>query len=259
MAGLLKSKVIAITGASSGIGRAAAFECAKNGANLLIHHLGTDSTRKDAEELQKSLRSSFNTKSVLFGADLTGEGVAEELIQRTVSTFGRLDTFVSNAGICLPSPAESVTKSFLQRHIDINFTAAYLLTQAATKQFVKQGDGGSVVVVSSNTAVTGVTGLTHYSGTKAGLLGMVNTFAVEKGKHNIRYNCVLPGPTATDMITDFVKDDADRDNMIKRIPFGRLGTPQDLAGAIVFFASDLSQFVTGQHLLVDGACSHYFM
>jgi L-rhamnose 1-dehydrogenase len=259
MSGLLKNKVIAITGASSGIGRATAIECARNGAKLLIHHLGTDTTRKDAEELRKSLKSSYDTQSALFGADLTGEGVGQELIEHTVSKFGRLDAFVSNAGICHPSPAESVTKSFLQRHIDINFTSVYLLTQAATKQFITQGDGGSVVIVSSNTAITGVTGLTHYSGTKAGLLGMVNTFAVEKGRHNIRYNCVLPGPTATDMNKDFVKDDADKNNMIKRIPFGRLGTPQDLAGAIVFFASDMSQFVTGQHLLVDGACSHYFM
>lgn len=259
MIGILQGMVIAITGASSGIGRATAAECAKNGAKVLIHHLGTESTQKDAEKLQTDLISLYNTQSVVFAADLTADGTAKELVQLAVSAFGRLDVLVNNAGICLPSPIESVTRSFLQRHVDINFTAVYLLTQAATQQMISQGQGGSVVTVSSNTSITGVTGLTHYSGTKAGLLGMMNTFAVECGKHGIRYNCVLPGPTETMMIQDFVKETEERDNMIRKIPLGRLGKPEDLAGVIVFFASHMSQFVSGQQLLVDGACSHFFM
>jgi L-rhamnose 1-dehydrogenase len=259
MTGLLEGKVVAITGASSGIGHATALECAKNGAKVLIHHLGTEITRTDAEKLQTDLISLYNAPSVVFAADLTDDGAAKELIHLVVSTFGRLDVLVNNAGICLPSSVESVTRPMLQRHVDINFTAVYMLTQAATQQMINQGHGGSIITVSSNTSITGVTGLTHYSGTKAGLLGMTNTFAVECGRHGIRYNCVLPGPTETMMIQDFVKEEHDRENMVQKIPLGRLGKPEDLAGVIVFFASDMSEYVSGQHLLVDGACSHYFM
>jgi L-rhamnose 1-dehydrogenase len=258
MAGLLKHKVIAVTGSSSGIGRAIALQCARNGASLLLHHLGTESTSTDMQSLQDELSLLSNKSPRIFAADLTGDTAPRDLTLEAVSSFGRLDVLINNAGICIPSPAGEASKALVQKHLDVNFTAAYLLSQAASEQMIIQGQGGSVVTISSNTAIRGVSHVAHYAGSKAALLGMTTSFAVEYGKHNIRYNCILPGPTDTAMIQGFAPDDAGKATMANRIPLGRIGKPEDIAQAAVFFASDASSFITGESLLVDGGGSIFY-
>ena len=260
MRDLLRNKVIVVTGSSSGIGREVAARCAQQGATMVLHHLGTPQTTHDAQSLYDELPShplldGATTSHLVVGADLTADESPDSLIRKTVSAFGRIDVLVNNAGICKFAPTETVTKSLLHNHMDVNYTAAYLLTRAASQQMIRQGSGGSVVSISSISALLGSANLTHYAPTKAALLAMSKSFAVEHGAHGIRYNCVLPGTIQTAMNKDDLAAGGKKALLESRVPLGRLGYPGDLAGAVMFFASDLSAYISGQEILVDGGAS----
>ncbi|KAL4897974.1 hypothetical protein BDV59DRAFT_168995 [Aspergillus ambiguus] len=123
---------------------------------------------------------------------------------------------------------------------------------------IRQGRGGSVVSISSITAKQGSSDLTHYAPTKAALLAMSKSYAVEFGTHGVRYNCVLPGTIQTTMNEKDLAVNGKKEWMESRVPIGRLGYPDDIAGAVMFFASDLSAYVTGEQILVDGGASVYY-
>lgn len=134
----------------------------------------------------------------------------------------------------------------------VNLHGAYFMVQAAANQMVRQGNGGSIVAVSSISALVGGEYQTHYTPTKAGVHSLMQSTAIALGKYGIRCNSVLPGTILTDINKDDLADQAKRQRMEARIPLGRLGEPDDLAGPIVFLASDLARYVTGAALLVDG-------
>ena len=134
----------------------------------------------------------------------------------------------------------------------VNLHGAYWMTQAAANQMVAQGDGGAIVAVSSISALVGGEYQTHYTPTKAGVHSLMQSAAIALGKHNIRCNSVLPGTILTDINKEDLADPEKRARMAARIPLGRLGQPEDLAGPIVFLASDMARYVTGAALLVDG-------
>ncbi|GFF78001.1 L-rhamnose-1-dehydrogenase [Aspergillus lentulus] len=257
--GLLHEKVVVITGSSSGIGRGCAFECAAQGAKIVLHHLGTSQTEQDAKALQDELRNQFFTTSIVYGVDLTDDEGPQKLIDAAVSRLGHIDILVNNAAIFKPLPADQVTKTVVANHANVNFVALYLVTQAATRHMVERGKGGSIVTICSNTAVVGTSNVAHYAGSKAAGLALMQNLAVEYGPHAIRYNCVLPGPTDTQMVAEYVNDPKEREATNARCPMGRIATPTDIARAVVFFASDLSSFVTGQHIVVDGGSSYRFL
>ncbi|OAP60213.1 hypothetical protein AYL99_05215 [Fonsecaea erecta] len=268
MAGLLRNKVVAITGASQGIGRATALACAQQGAGLVLHHLGTEQTRSDMDALQTELRAiDPSLRHTSFGGDVVQPETPTNLVSEAVRRFGRLDVLINNAGICTFADFHEVTPALLERHMAVNFTAAYMLTQAATRQMVAQGNnnnntinntGGSVVSIASITAVQGSSALTHYAPSKAAVLGMTVACASALGRHGIRFNSICPGTIETDMNKAHLDRDGLRAVMAGKTALGRLGTPEDIAGAAVFFASDLSAYVTGQYLLVDGGASTHY-
>jgi len=163
-----------------------------------------------------------------------------------------VDAFVSNAGICpfhsfLDMPVETVTRT-----VQVNLLGAYFMCQAAASQMVKQGRGGSITAVSSISALVGGEMQTHYTPTKAGLHSLMQSTAIALGRYNIRCNSLLPGTILTDINKEDLADEAKRARMAARVPLGRLGEPEDLAGPAVFLASDLARYVTGAALLVDG-------
>jgi L-rhamnose 1-dehydrogenase len=256
---LLQNKVVLITGSSSGIGRGCALECAGQGARLVLHHLGSPVTEEDAKALQKELSSLHSTSSITYGIDLTEDTAPLKLVDAAIAAFGQIDVLVNNAAFFRPLPSDQVTKSLVQTHVDINFVALYMVTQAVTKHMLQRNQGGSVVTISSNTVLVSNGDLAHYAGSKAAGLAMMQNLAVEYGSHGVRFNCVLPGPTDTKMVADFVSDPKTKQVMIERCPMGRIATPADIAGAVVFFASDLSGFVTGQNIVVDGGSSFRFL
>jgi L-rhamnose 1-dehydrogenase len=245
---LLKGKVLLITGGSRGIGRAVAIEAAKHGARVGINYIGDDASAKSCvAEIEAAGSQGF-----AFYGDVAEASTATNFIARAVEAFGRVDVFVSNAGICpfhafLDMPAE-----VMERTMRVNLHGAYYMCQAAANQMVKQGEGGSIIAVSSISALVGGEYQTHYTPTKAGVLSLMQSTAIALGKHKIRCNAVLPGTILTDINADDLADPKKREYMSNRIPLGRLGQPEDLAGPVIFLASELAGYVTGASLLVDG-------
>jgi L-rhamnose 1-dehydrogenase len=177
---------------------------------------------------------------------------ATAFVAAAVQALGRVDVFVSNAGICpfhafLDMPVET-----LRRTMEVNLHGAYYMVQAAANQMVKQGDGGSIVAISSISALVGGEMQTHYTPTKAGVHSLMQSCAGALSRHGIRCNAVLPGTIATDINKDDLADPKKREYMEGRIPLGRLGRPEDIASVVAFLASDMASYMSGAALLVDG-------
>lgn len=246
--GLLARKSFLITGGSAGIGRTAAIEAARQGADVAINYVGEDALAESCvAEIEK-----LGRKAIAVKGDVAQHETARAFVSAAIEALGRVDIFVSNAGICpfhafLDMPVET-----FERTMKVNLHGAYWMTQAAANAMVAQGDGGAIVAVSSISALVGGEYQTHYTPTKAGVHSLMQSAAIALGKHGIRCNSVLPGTILTDINKDDLADPDKRERMSARIPLGRLGQPEDLAGPIVFLASDMARYVTGAALLVDG-------
>ncbi|MET3761913.1 SDR family NAD(P)-dependent oxidoreductase [Sphingomonas sp. UYEF23] len=245
---LLAGKTVLVTGASAGIGRAVAIGCARHGADVALNFArdvaGAESAVAEIEALGR--------KGVAIQGDVADPKTATDFVTKAVAALGRVDVFVNNAGICpfhafLDMPVET-----FERTMQVNLHGAYFMVQAAANQMVKQGDGGSIIAMSSISALVGGEYQTHYTPTKAGLHSLMQSVAIALGKHKIRCNSLFPGTILTDINKDDLADTKKREYMESRIPLGRLGQPDDLVGPTVFLASDLAQYVTGASLLVDG-------
>ena len=245
---LLKDKVVLITGGSRGIGAAVAVEMAKQGADVAINsYAGGEAAAEVIAAVEAHGRRCISVEG-----DVALPETAAAFVSAAVEAFGKVDVFVSNAGICpfhafLDMPAET-----LKRTMEVNLHGAYFMTQAAANQMVKQGNGGAIVAISSISALVGGEFQTHYTPTKAGVHSLMQSCAIALGKHGIRCNSVLPGTILTDINKDDLADPAKREYMEGRIPLGRLGQPEDIGGAVAFLASDMAAYVTGAALLVDG-------
>ncbi|KAJ5204221.1 uncharacterized protein N7498_005100 [Penicillium cinerascens] len=272
---LLVGKVAAITGGLTGIGRAIALEYLRHGAKVSVSHLGgpkedalLEALRKDVNEIEAGAdKSRFITVS----GDISQPETGKNFVAQTVEAFGRLDVFVSNAGVCqfadflesvffIPQQSTKTNRSrlepsLLNHTISTNLSGAFFATQAAARQMAlaQSPPGGSIIGISSISALVGGGQQTHYTPTKAGVLSLMQSCAVALGKYNIRCNALLPGTIRTQLNDEDMADPEKRAYMEGRIPLGRLGQPPDLAGPAVFLAcEDLSNYVTGAQILVDG-------
>lgn len=248
---LLNDKTVIITGASRGIGRAAAIECARQGANVVIGYSGSASSQPLVDDLISEIRA-LGCDASAVGAPAGDPETGEKLVESAVTHFGSVDVFVNNAGICpfhsfLDMPRETYLET-----VNTNLNGAYFAVQAAANRMKEQGTGGAIIAVSSISALVGGGMQTHYTPTKAGLVSLMQSCAVALGSYGIRCNAVLPGTIETDINKDDLADSEKRDYMIGRTPLGRLGCPEDLAGPITFLASDMAAYITGASLLVDG-------
>ncbi|KAJ6148084.1 hypothetical protein N7497_010066 [Penicillium chrysogenum] len=249
---LLVGKVAAITGGLTGIGRAIALDYIRHGAKVSISHLGgakedtlLEALRKDVNEIEAE---AANTRFLTVPGDISQPETGQSFVAKTVETFGRLDVFVSNAGPDSNPP-------LLNHTISTNLSGAFYATQAAARQMAltQSPSGGSIIGVSSISALVGGAQQTHYTPTKAGVLSLMQSCACALGKYGIRCNALLPGTIRTQLNEEDMKDPVKRSYMEGRIPLGRLGQPRDLAGPAVFLAcEELSSYVTGAQLLVDG-------
>jgi L-rhamnose 1-dehydrogenase len=252
---LLEGKVAIVTGASRGIGRATAVELARHGANVVINHYEPADDRFGGVEAAAEALAEVEAaggRGVLVHGDVADARTAEALTDAAVEHFGGVDIHVSNAGVCPFHAFLDMPDDVLRRTIDVNLTGAYLTTQAAARQMVRQGRGGAIVAVSSISALVGGAMQTHYTPTKAGVLSLMQSVAIALGPHGIRANAVLPGAVLTDINREDLSDPAKRAYFDRRIPLGRIGEPRDIAKCVVFLASDMASYVTGAPLLVDG-------
>lgn len=245
---LLENKVVLVTGGSRGIGAAVAIESARQGADVAIH---SNRGGEVAEEVIREIEA-LGRRAIHVEGDVAAFESAQIFVDAAVEAFGRVDVLVSNAGICPFHAFLDMPPETLKRTMEVNLHGAYFMTQAAANQMVKQGEGGSIVAVSSISALVGGEYQTHYTPTKAGVHSLMQSCAIALGKHGIRCNSVLPGTILTDINKDDLADPKKREYMEGRIPLGRLGQPDDLGGPVVFLASDLAKYVTGAALLVDG-------
>ncbi|POY72158.1 hypothetical protein BMF94_4795 [Rhodotorula taiwanensis] len=266
-AGLLRNRVVAITGASQGIGRGIALGCAQAGARVVVHHLGTEGATQDAETLLSeigeirgkmaaqgnSLADRSTAAAIEVGGDISDPATADKIVRAAVSEYGRIDGLVSNAGICPFYSFLDIPHDAWQKTRSVNLDGAFYVVQAVARQMSQQEPkGGSIVAVSSISALVGGGQQAHYTPTKAGVKSLMESCAISLSQYGIRCNSVLPGTIETPINEEDLANVEKRIYMEKRIPLGRLGRPEDLAGPTVFLLSDMAQYVTGASLLVDG-------
>jgi L-rhamnose 1-dehydrogenase len=233
---------------AGGIGKAAAIGCARHGADVAINYHSDEPGAADAVREIEAL----GRRAIAVKGDVAEVATAQAFVDAAVAAFGRVDVFVNNAGICPFHAFLDMPPEVMERTMKVNLFGAYYMVQAAANQMVKQGDGGAIIAVSSISALVGGGMQTHYTPTKAGVHSLMQSTAIALGKYGIRCNSVLPGTILTAINKEDLADVKKREYMAGRIPLGRLGEPDDLAGPIVFLASDLAKYVTGAALLVDG-------
>ncbi|MBE0575002.1 MAG: 3-oxoacyl-[acyl-carrier-protein] reductase [Desulfuromonadales bacterium] len=241
---MLSDKVAIVTGASRGIGRFIAVALAAQGAKVVA-------SARNVEALE-SLVAEIRTQggeAVSVVADVAVEAEANNLIDQTVATYGRVDILVNNAGITRDGLLLRMKNDDWDAVIDTNLKGAFLCTRAAAKFMSKQRNG-RIINISSVVGEMGNAGQVNYSASKAGLLGLTKSVARELARRNVTVNAVTPGFIVTEM-TEKMTDKA-RETMTEQIPLGRLGEAEDVANAVLFLASDQSSYITGQVLGVNG-------
>ena len=242
---MLKDKVAVITGSGRGIGKAIALKLAENGANIVINDIpGSDY----ADETKKEIEA-LGVKAMVVRGDVRSKDDVENLINTTVETFGKIDILVNNAGITKDGLMIRMSEEDWDTVLDINLKGAFNCIKAAARPMMKQRSG-SIINIASVVGVMGNAGQANYTASKAGLIGLTKTVAKEFSSRNIRANAVAPGfieSHMTDMLTDEVKA-----KYFDAIPLSRFGKTEDVAKAVLFLASDLSSYVTGQTINVDG-------
>ena len=242
---LLESKVAIITGGSRGIGKSICETFAQNGCNVAFTY---NNSKDSAEALAEKLNSS-GIKAKAYKSDASSFDDATKLVEDVLNDFGKIDILVNNAGIKKDNLLMRMEKSDFDSVINTNLSSVFNLTKASIKTFLKQRNG-SIVNISSVVGVKGNAGQSNYSASKAGIIGFSKSIALELGSRNIRSNVIAPGFIETDM-TDSLSEDV-INSWKESIPLKRGGNPSDVGNACVFLASDLSSYITGQVLHVDG-------
>ena len=251
---LLDNKVAIVTGGSRGIGRAIALECARQGADVVINYARDPAAaaghKTPAQEVVDEIRS-FGRGAVAVKGDIAEPATAKALVDAAIEHFGGVDICVANAGVCRFHAFLDMPPELLRETLGINLEGTYFIAQAAANRMKQQGRGGAIIAISSISKLVGGEFQTHYTPTKAGQHSLMQSAAIAPGRYGIRCNSVLPGT----IVTDINKDDLTPEKTAyfnQRIPLGRLGQPEDIAGSVVFLASDMARYVTGAEILVDG-------
>jgi 3-oxoacyl-[acyl-carrier protein] reductase len=242
---LLAQKTAIVTGATRGIGKAIAIEFAKQGANVAFTY---NSSASAVEDLEKTL-TSMGVKAKGYQSNAAEFTAAESLIKEVLEEFGEISILVNNAGITKDNLLMRMSEDDFDKVIQINLKSVFNLTKAVIKPMMKQKKG-SIINMSSIVGLKGNAGQANYAASKAGILGFTKSIALELGSRNIRCNAIAPGFIETEMTENLSEESLAK--WRANIPLKRGGTPQDVASACTFLASDMSAYITGQTLSVDG-------
>ncbi len=242
---LLENKTALITGASRGIGKGIAEVFAKHGANVAFTY---NASVEAANALEDALKS-HGIKAKGYQSNAANFDAAQELAKNVIEDFGTIDILINNAGITKDNLLLRISEEDFDKVIEINLKSVFNLTKAVIRPMMKQRKG-SIINMSSVVGLKGNAGQTNYAASKAGILGFTKSVALELGSRNVRCNAIAPGFIETEMTGSLPEE------MVKNwrdaIPLKRGGTPEDIANACVFLASDMSAYITGQTLNVDG-------
>ena len=240
----LKDKVAIVTGAGRGIGLVTAQTFAREGAKVALCDLDLPEVQAAAEEIRKS-----GGQAMAFQANTARTASVQELLSKVVAEFGRVDILVNNAGIIRDKQLLKMEEADFDAVIEVNLKGVYLCTRHVAEVMAANG-GGVILNASSVVALYGNFGQTNYVASKAGVIGMTKVWARELGRKGIRVNAVAPGFIETRM-TEGIPDKV-MEQLVGKVPLGRMGKPQDIANAYLFLASDEASYVTGHVLSVDG-------
>jgi 3-oxoacyl-[acyl-carrier protein] reductase len=245
---LLKSKKAMITGGTAGIGKEIALAFAKQGADVAIFGTNAERSSQVLSELEQA-RISPEQKFESFLVNVSEKSSVEGAIQQLLAKWGQIDILVNNAGITRDGLLMRMSEEDWDQVIDVNLKSVYNTCQALVRPMIK-AKGGKIINISSVVGLTGNAGQANYAASKSGMIGFTKALALELATRNICVNCIAPGFIETRM-TD-VLNEGQKEGILKKIPMGRMGGPQDIANAAIFLASHLSDYVTGQVLTVDG-------
>ncbi len=240
----LEGKVALVTGGAQGIGRAVALLLAREGARVAISDINIEKAQETCRELE-----SLGQEALGIGGNVANAQDAEAMVQQTVDKFGRLDILVNNAGITRDQVLLRMKEEDWDLVLSVNLKGVFLLTKAALRTFLKQ-KSGKVVNIASVVGEMGNAGQSNYSASKAGIIGFTKSIAREYASRNIQVNAVAPGFIDTAMSQAIPQKQ--RDLLIQQIPMERLGTPGDIAEAVLFLSTPSANYITGQVLNVNG-------
>jgi L-rhamnose 1-dehydrogenase len=243
----LKDKVAIVTGAARGIGRAIALRLAQEGADVVVVDVREEEGRQTAQAVEACGR-----RALYVHTDVTQPPEVEQMVQATLDAFGTVDILVNDAGICPFKPFLEISPELWESVLDTNLKGYFLCSQAVARVMVARGIRGRIINISSISAIIGGEQQAHYCASKGGINLLTKSMAIALGPHGITCNAVLPGTVETDINREALADAALRQTLTDRTPLRRLGQPEDVAGPVVFLASDDAAYCTASLLVVDG-------
>jgi len=242
----LQNKVAIVTGSTRGIGRGIAERLVREGAIVIVNGRRIEDAERVAKEIDPS-----GKKTAAIAADTSNALQVNSMIGETVKRFGRIDILVNNAGVLELENFVDIKEESWDRIMDVDLKGYLLCGQAAARQMIKQG-GGKIVNIASIAGTIAYPQLAHYCAAKAGIINLTKVMALELGKHKINVNAIGPGLIESDMTKSMLDDPDSKKMFIEKIPLGRIGKPEDIAGAAAFLASEDAEYITGVTLFVDG-------
>ena len=243
----LEGKVALVTGSSRGVGKAVALGFAASGADVVINYTSNqDAADNVVSEIQTMGRSAVAVK-----ADVAVKSEVERLVNSAAEKFGKLDILVNNAGFTRPAMMVKMSEDQWDQVVDIHLKGAFMCSQAAGK-LMKEQNSGKIINVTSVAGIVGTVGQINYSAAKGGIISMTKSIAREMARYNVCANVISLGIVATDMTEKIRTDEKLKDIYMNRILLKRFAVPDDISPAFVFFASDDSNYITGQLVCVDG-------
>lgn len=242
---LLENKTAIVTGSAKGIGKGIATEFAKQGATVVINYCGSkEAALKTVEEIK-----AFGGKAIPYQADISDYEMSKKMMDDIIKEYGAIDILVNNAGITRDNLILRMSESEFDDVIRTNLKGTFNCIKHVTKYMLKN-KSGKIINISSISGVNGIAGQANYSASKAGIIGLTKSFAKEMSSKGININAIAPGFIETDMTK--LLNDKYVEEIVNTIPSKRVGRPEDIAKAALFLASDMSDYITGQTLMVDG-------
>ncbi len=242
----LEGRVAIVTGAGRGLGRAMALALAAAGADVVA----AARTVQEIEETSRKILE-LGKRSIAIPTDVLSSNSVQNMVQRTISEFAKIDILVNNSGIAINRPLAETTEEEWNKVIGTNLTGMFLCTRAIGPQMIQQRSG-KIINMASNVGVIGRKNFVSYCVSKAGVIQFTRALAVEWARYNINVNAIGPGYFYTDINAPVFDDDSVRDKLLKRIPLRRVGQPKELGPLVVYLASGASDFMTGETIFIDG-------
>lgn len=242
----LQGKTAIVTGGNRGLGKAMALALANAGANIVIVGRDEDKNEMVVNEIKK-----IDRRAMSVSTDLRKTKSINEMVEKVVNYFGKIDILVNNAGFSSTKFALDITEEEWDRVIDLNVKSLFFSSQAVAKVMKEQGYG-KIINIASVVGAVGDVGISPYTASKAAVINLTRSLALEWARFGIQVNAIGPSYIETDMNQEVLKQSKVRDNIVSKTPMGRLGKPDELAGVAILLSSNASSFITGETIYVDG-------